>query len=51
MKLNVKKTRLAFTSEEKRKFYETVKGSARIHRNRKKFYRPVAKTALGGHTP
>ena len=27
-----------FSVDEKRKYYETVKGSARVHRNRKKYY-------------
>jgi hypothetical protein len=44
MKLNIKKSRFAFSQTEKRTFYETVKGSARIHRNRKKYFRPEQKT-------
>lgn len=32
-----------FSVDEKRKYYETVKGSARVHRNRKKYYRPEDK--------
>lgn len=46
MKLNIKKSRFAFSEDEKRKFYETVKGSARVHRNRKKYFRPALKRAL-----
>ena len=40
MKIKVRQTRLPFTEEERRGFYERVKNSARVHRNRKKFYRP-----------
>lgn len=43
MKIKVRKTRLAFTEEERRGFYERIKGSARVHRNRKKYYRSTDK--------
>lgn len=45
MKLKIRKTRLAFTPEEKRKFYEVIKGSARSYRNKTKYHRPSQKSA------
>lgn len=43
MKLTTKKTRLPFTEAELRGFNERIKGSARIARNKKKYYRPAEK--------
>lgn len=34
---------LPFSADEKRKYYETVKNSARVHRNRLKYHRPSDK--------
>ena len=43
MQVKAKSTRTPFTAEEKQNFYANVKGSARVHRNRKKYHRPSAK--------
>jgi hypothetical protein len=43
MKVQSKSTRIPFSQEEKENFYLTVKNSARVHRNRKKYHRPTAK--------
>ena len=39
MKIAVKKTRLPMSKEELRKYYEQVKGSARISENKRKYKR------------
>ena len=39
IKLTVKKSRFPMTDEELRKYYEQVKNSARVFRNRKKYRR------------
>lgn len=39
MKLNTKKTRLAMNKEELRKYYEQVKGSARVSEVKKHYKR------------
>jgi hypothetical protein len=46
MKLNTKKTRLAMHKEELRKYYEQVKGSARVSENLKKYKRSRDKKVL-----
>lgn len=40
------KTALKFTPDELRGYYETVKNSARVSRNKKKYYRSVDKKVL-----
>ena len=44
MKIKVKKTRIKMSDEEVRKYYEQVKGSARVSRNEKKFRRKQKKS-------
>lgn len=39
MKIETKKTRLAMSKEELRKYYEQIKGSARISENQRKYKR------------
>lgn len=41
--MKTRKTRHQFTSDELRGYYERVKNSARVSRNRKKYYRPSDK--------
>lgn len=40
------KTALKFTPDELRGYYETVKNSARVSRNKKKYYRSIEKKVL-----
>ena len=43
MKIKPKTTRIAFTPEEKRGYFERIVNSARVQRNRKKYHRPSQK--------
>lgn len=43
MKIKAKTTRLAFTPEEKEGYYNWVKKSHTVQRNKKKFHRPTEK--------
>lgn len=44
MKVKIRKTRIKMTDEELKKYYEQVKGSARISRDEKKFRRKQKKS-------
>lgn len=48
MKLNVKKTRLSMDKEELRKYYEQIKGSARVSEVRKHYKRSRDKKIKNG---